>query len=160
MVASACGSETGRLRRRTASSRRLRNNMPIRRTNSPGQLMDRPSSGRLNHARDGPDYSFKLRDFGRQLLAASRRELVVAGAAIAGGCAPLCRHPSLDEHPLQRGIQRTLLDLKNVIRDELDRIGNLIPVHLAGASQSLQDQEVQGSGKNLISMQDITSWHS
>src|SRR5260370_36664991 len=144
----------------STSSRGLRHNMPIRRTSSPGQLMDTPSLGRLDHARDGPDYSFKLRDFGRQLFAACRRELVVAGAAIASGCTPLCRHPSLDEHPLQRGIQRTLLHLKNVILNNLHQICNLKPVHLPEPVQRFQDQKVQGSRRNLISTQDITSWHS
>jgi len=50
--------------------------------------------------------------------------------------------------------------LTNVIGNPLNRIGDLIPVHLARARQSLQDQQIKSSRRNLVSVQRITPCHS
>src|ERR1700730_3987594 len=114
-------------------------------------------SDRLNHTRDGSDDAFELRHLKGQLSPARCGQLVVACAAIPSCRTPFCSYPTLDEHSLQRRIQRALLDLKNVIRNPLNRIGDLIPMHLARALQSLQDQKIECSRRNLVAMQVITS---
>src|SRR6267143_7083009 len=96
-------------------------------------------SDRLNHTRDGSDDAFELRPLEGQLSPARCGELVVACAAIASSRAPFCGYPTLDEHALQRRIQRAFFNLKDVIRNPLNRIGDFIPMHLARARQSLQD---------------------
>jgi hypothetical protein len=121
-------------------------------------------SERFNHTRDRADDTVKLRDLDCQLFAACSSQLVVTSAAVSARRAPLRGHPSLDEHPLQRGVQRAFFDLENVVRYPLDRIDDFISMHLAGARQSSQDQQIKCSGRNLVSMQGITPgivrlWH-
>jgi hypothetical protein len=47
-----------------------------------------------------------------QLLAAVGGERVVAGAAIAGGDAPLGGDPAFDQHALQGRVERAFFDLR------------------------------------------------
>src|SRR5207253_3021648 len=121
-------------------------------------------SDRFNHTRDRANDAFELRHLDGQLSAACCSQLVVTSPAVASRRAPLRGHPSLDEHPLQRGVQRAFFDLENVIRYPLNRIGDLISMHLAGARQSFQDQQIKCSWRNLVSVQGITPgivrlWH-
>src|SRR5580704_17103497 len=113
-------------------------------------------SDRLDHTRDRSDYSFKLRHLESQLFAPCCGQLVVASAAVSSRRAPLRGHPSLDKHSLQRGIQRAFFHLKNVFRYPLNRIGDLVPVHLAGARERSQDQKIERSRRNFVSIQIIT----
>src|SRR5207245_7527961 len=79
--------------------------------------------------------------------------LVIASTAVSSCRAPLRGYPTFDQHPLQRGVKRAFLDLKNVLRYPLNGTGDLISMHLAGARQGLQDQQIECSQKNLVSMQ-------
>src|ERR1700689_3362180 len=117
-------------------------------------------SDRFNHSGDRPDDAFELRGLDDQLSTARCCQLVVASAPVASRGAPLRGHPSLDEHPLQCRVQRAFFDLKNINRYPLNRVGNLISMHFSGARQSLQDQQIECSGRNLVSMQIITPCHS
>jgi len=63
-----------------------------------------------------PMTRFELRHLEGQLFPARRGQLVVARAAIPSSRTPFCGYPTLDEHSLQRRVQRAFLDLKNVIR--------------------------------------------
>src|SRR6267143_2298250 len=117
-------------------------------------------SNSLNHTRDGSDDAFELRHLEGQLSPARCGQLVVACAAIPSCGTPFCGYPTLDEHSLQRRIQRTFLHLKYVIRHPLNRTGDLVPMHLARARQSPQDQKIECSRRNLVSMQRCTSCHS
>jgi hypothetical protein len=114
-------------------------------------------SDRLNHSRDGAGDACELRHLDGQLLAARRSQLVVPSAAVASRRAPIRGNPSLDEHPLQRWVQRSFFDLENVIRYPLNGIGDLISMHFAGACQGFQDQEIERSRGYLVSFQIITS---
>src|SRR6266581_1557160 len=71
---------------------------------------------------------------------------VITRAPIAGGHAPFGLHPSLDEHPLQRGVERAFLHLQYIVRAALDMFRNLVAVQAAADRKSLQDEEVQLSG--------------
>jgi len=70
---------------------------------------------------------------------------------LPGVGAPLCVHPSLDEHAAWRQPRERANPLYLKTSSEmLDKLANLIPVHLAGASQSLQDHEYRVPGGMLI----------
>src|SRR5215467_8129554 len=94
----------------------------------------------------------ELRHFLGELFAAESRKSVVAGAAISGSDAPLGRNPTFNEHALEGGIKGTLLDLKDVFGDPLDGIGDFVAVHLAGAGQGFEDKEIQGAGRNFVTL--------
>jgi hypothetical protein len=46
--------------------------------------------------------------------------------------------------------------LEDVIRDPLNGIGDLIPMHFARARQRSQNQQIERSGRNFVLMQSIT----
>src|SRR2546429_1920891 len=66
-------------------------------------MIPTPTSDRFNHTRDRANDAFERRHLDGQLFAACCSQLVVTSAAVASRRAPLRGHPSLDEHPLQRG---------------------------------------------------------
>jgi hypothetical protein len=83
-----------------------------------------------------------------------------AGSSKRGGFRPSCstsRSPNLHKHPLQRRLQRSFFDLNNVIRNPLNGIGNLISMHFAKARQRSQNEQIEGSRRNFVSMQSNTS---
>src|SRR5215472_12944462 len=106
-------------------------------------------SCRLNHAGDGADDAFELRLLDLQLLAPSRRKAVKTRAAVLRGCAPARFHPAFEEHALQRGIERALLDLQYILGILLNRAGDFVSVQFAAARQRSQDQKVQCSRGNF-----------
>src|SRR5580693_9606676 len=142
---------------RSASNWRRCTSIRSRLATSRSQFMTELLSDRFNHTRDRANDAFELRHLDGQLFAACCSQLVVTSAAVASRRAPLRGHPSLDEHPLQRGVQRAFFDLQNVIRYPLNGIGNLIPMHFAGARQRSQNEQIEGSRGNFVSMQGITS---
>ena len=131
--------------------------MPSRLANSRSQSITEFLSDSLEHTRDRANDAFELRHLDGQLFAACCSQLVVTSAAVASRCAPLRGHPSLDEHPLQRGVQRAFFDLQNVIRYPLNGIGDLISMHLPGARQRSQNQQIERSRRSFVPMQSITS---
>src|SRR5580704_5297587 len=147
--------------RRTSSSRSASNcrrciSMVRRLASSSSQFITELLSDSLDHTRDRADDAFELRHLDGQLFAACCSQFVVTGAAVASRRAPLRGHPSLDEHPLQRGVQRSFFDLQNVIGYLLNGIGNLIPMHFAGARQRSQNEQIEGSRGNFVSMHGTT----
>src|SRR4051812_20982951 len=64
---------------------------------------------RLDDARDGAGDALELRRLRLELAAAGSGETVVAGAAVACRRSPLGAHPPLQEHALQRRIERAFL---------------------------------------------------
>src|SRR5947209_10446335 len=169
MPDSNCSSCRNSKCRRTSSSRSASNwrrciSMLRRLASSRSQSITELLSDRFNHTRDRANDAFELRHLDGQLSAACCSQLVVTSPAVASRRAPLRGHPSLDEHPLQRGVQRAFFDLENVIRYPLNRIGDLISMDLAGTRQSFQDQQIKCSWRNLVSVQGITPgivrlWH-
>src|ERR1700722_6840188 len=144
---------------RSASNCRRLSNMRKRLNNSRSEFTGDLLSDRLDHAGYGSDYALELRCFDGDLLAAGRGQLVIARAAVSGGDAPLCGHPALDEHALQRRVQRTLFDLQNVVGDALNGVGDLIAVHLARACESSQNQKMESARRNFVRLQG-SPWHS
>ena len=69
-----------------------------------GRAIRRFGSSHLNHAVDRADDAVELRYLAGKLLAAGGGELVVPGATIAGGGAPLRGDPTLKEDALERGV--------------------------------------------------------
>jgi hypothetical protein len=78
-----------------------------------------------------------------ELLAALRGQAVVAGAAVVLGGAPEARDPAAVLEPVQRGIERSVLDLKNIFRTVLDRVGDGVPVR-GPQRQRLEHEHVEG----------------
>src|SRR4051794_9134708 len=70
----------------------------------------------LNDGRNGAEHLLELRRFAREPLPAQRCDAIEARAASGLGLAPLRAHPSVDEQPLKRGIERALADLQHVGR--------------------------------------------
>src|SRR5438876_908179 len=147
MPDSNCSSCRNSKCRRTSSSRSASNwrrciSMLRRLASSRSQSITELLSDRFNHTRDRANDAFELRHLDGQLSAACCSQLVVTSPAVASRRAPLRGHPSLNEHPLDREVKRDFFDMENVIRYPLNRIGDLISMHLAGARQSFQDQQI------------------
>src|SRR6266702_1965060 len=82
--------------------------------------------------------------FRRKLFLAAARQVVKLGATVVLRSAPASFDPAAALQPVQRGIQRALLHLKNVAGYLLDALGDG-PSMLRPQRQSLEDQEVQGA---------------
>src|SRR5262245_45900520 len=67
-------------------------------------------SDRLDHFGDRGDDFFEFRDFGVKLFPAGGSEAVIPRAAVVFGLGPFRGDPTLDEHPLEGGIQRAFFD--------------------------------------------------
>ncbi len=79
--------------------------------------------------------------------------MVVARAPFLRRRAPFRRHPTLNQHPLQRRIQRPFFHAQHVRGNLLYELCDFKSVHLAVACQRPQDQQVQRPGGNLVSIQ-------
>src|SRR5207253_8576501 len=146
MPDSNCSSCRNSKCRRTSSSRSASNwrrciSMLRRLASSRSQSITELLSDRFNHTRDRANDAFELRHLDGQLSAACCSQLVVTSPAVASRRAPLRGHPSLDEHPLQRGVQRAFFDLENVIRYPLNRISARIfrQLHVRSVSKACQE---------------------
>ena len=69
----------------------------------------------MQHEVDAGRQALPLRDFGLELLAARLRQRVEARAAVVLRRAPFGRDPALVFEPVDRGIERALLDPQQVI---------------------------------------------
>src|SRR5262245_22159311 len=81
-----------------------------------------------------------------ELLAAGRRDLVNAHLAVARRHAPLRGQPARLQHALESGIERSLFNLKQIVRVALDELGERVSVERAVA-KGLENHHLQGSGK-------------
>src|SRR5215213_5857733 len=68
-----------------------------------------PVSGGLQDQRDRLTHSLVCLTLPLELLSPRRRDAVVARTAVAGGSSPFVLQPSLDQHALERGVQRPFL---------------------------------------------------
>ena len=108
------------------------------------------SSG-LDDAGDGAHDAMELGKLLLQLLAAVCGEGVVAGAAIAGGGAPLGDDPAFDQHALEGRVERAFFDSQDLVGIVLDGVGYLETVETAAHGEGLEDQQIQGSGRDFVS---------
>src|SRR6185437_5470383 len=107
-------------------------------------------SPRLQDARHGAHHAIEVPALARQLPAPGRGEVVVPRPPVPGGRAPFARDPALEQHALQRGVERTLLDPQHLVGKALDRARNFKPVQGRAPLQHAQNQQHQAAGGNLI----------
>src|SRR5439155_11625636 len=74
--------------------------------------------------------------------AARRRQSVESSAPVSLGHAPIGGDPALALQSLERRIERTLVDLQNVLRQLLDPLRDRPPVQLLGGDGA-HDQQVE-----------------
>jgi hypothetical protein len=84
-----------------------------------------------------------------ELLSPGSRERVEARSPVVRRNLPRGQHPSLDEHPLQRRIQRSLFDRQHVRRQHLDVLRDAVAVHRLDR-QRLQNQHLERARKQLV----------
>ena len=94
-------------------------------------------------ARPAPFVGFDL-----QLLASGARDGVVARLAIVLGDLPIGSDPALARHPVQRGIQRSLLHAERFAGEVLDAFADSPPV-LGIVREHLEDQHVEGAANDV-----------
>ena len=85
-----------------------------------------------------------LRQLGLDLLPAGPRQRVEPGPAVGLGGAPLRRDPALMLEPVQRRIERPLLDAQQLVGNLLDALGDRPAVHRL-ERDGAQDQEIEGA---------------
>ena len=76
------------------------------------------------------------------------RSAIELGAPVVLGGALVERDPATLDQPVQRRIQRSLLDLQHIVRAALDRFGNRMPVRRS-EPQRPQDQQVERALQQL-----------
>jgi hypothetical protein len=84
-----------------------------------------------------------------ELFVSGRGERVEPCPPVVGRDLPLGRHPSLDEHPLQRGIERSFFDREHVRGDHLNVLRDPVAVHRLDG-QRLQDQHLERAGEQFV----------
>ena len=89
-----------------------------------------------------------LAGFERELAAALRRQPVELGPAVVFGGALFERNPSPLDEPMQRRIERALLDLQDVVGVEFDGLGDGVAVGRS-QQQGAQNQQVQSALQEL-----------
>src|SRR5665213_44965 len=82
----------------------------------------------------------------RKLFAAVLGHLVIFCPAVVIRLSPFCLYPSLVFHSVERGINRTFFHLEDVLRKNLDPLGDAPPVQGASA-QYPEDQHVESALK-------------
>src|SRR5207302_8911996 len=107
-------------------------------------------SGGLDDAIDCAEDTLEPRELDRELLASCGGKAVVARAAIARGDTPLRRNPAVDQHALQRWVQRAFFHLKNVLGTLLDGICHLVAMQRAIKREGLQNKQVERSRRDLV----------
>ena len=107
---------------------------------------------RLQNTRDRAGNAPVGVDFTGEMFAAGAGEPVIARAAIPGGPAPLTGDPALDQHALQRGIERALLDLEDVFGSLLDCVRYFKTVHFTATQQGLEDHHVERARRNGLAI--------
>src|SRR5688572_12317265 len=78
-------------------------------------------------------------------------QLVEPDPASAGGCGPAGFDPAVPKHPLQRWIERTLLDVEQFVGRALDVLSERIAV-ASFLPQRLQYHQLQSTGKQVLSV--------
>src|SRR5712692_2514112 len=121
-------------------SDRLRNGESV--ANTTLDARDWSSLCSLQDLVNGADQPIEFLPFGCELPAARRRERVKARAAVVLRGAPLPLHPSIEEQPLERRVQRALADLQHLVRRGPDVLGDAVAVHRT-PDEGLEDQQIE-----------------
>ena len=73
-----------------------------------------------------------------------RREPAFTGAAVGFRHLPIGRDPALPLQPMQRRIERAVLDLQRVLGPDADRLSNAVAM-LGAPLEHLKDEQVEGA---------------
>src|SRR5262249_24488701 len=84
-----------------------------------------------------------------ELFLPGSRERVEAGSTVIRRSLPVSHHPALDEHSLQRRIERPLFDRQYVPRQHLNVLRDAIAMHRADR-QRLENQHLEGTWEQLV----------
>ena len=96
----------------------------------------------FQYQRDGIRQPLPVRSFAFQLLAARARELVELCLSTGVGAAPLSLQPAAFFEPVQRWIERSLLNVQRVARHLFQPLRNRVAVQWA-EGDDLEDEEVE-----------------
>src|SRR5580700_5693396 len=113
-------------------------------TNAAGSRASYFLRRRLQNSRDDVRHAIPLFGFRLESALARSRETVVLGLAFIFRFAPFTGDPALVFQPVERGIERALLNLQAVFRNLLDAQQNAVAMQRA-ERDGLEDQHVQSA---------------
>src|SRR5439155_12463185 len=122
---------------------------------------DRPASAGRENAGHGLRETLPALPLLAELLAARARQFVEAGPSVVLRGAPLRPDPTLRLQAIERGIERALVDLQDVLGELLNPLGDPPAVH-GRREQGLQDKDIEGpleevgSGRHCVSFSSST----
>src|SRR6266852_6390145 len=99
---------------------------------------------RAENASDGFSNPLPTGMFRREVPPARGGQAVKFCAPVICGSSPFGFDPSFLQEPLERRVERAVLDLENVLRGLLDELGDAVAMHRPPAKRA-QDEQVQGS---------------
>lgn len=102
-------------------------------------------AGLLEDQRDPAGHALPLRALGRELPGALFRHRVKLGHTALLGFPPLGLQVAAFLQAIQRGVERSLLNVQSVARDLPDALGDGVAVNGAEA-RDFQDQQIQLTG--------------
>jgi len=97
---------------------------------------------------DAFKHPLKRGNFTLEVLSSCVRQLVDTNPTVGRGHTPLRLNPSLFEHSLESGIQRSFFNLEQLIGRFLDVPDQGIAMH-GRAFERLEDHHLQGAGKKV-----------
>ena len=100
------------------------------------------------HQRDAFEHPVKARHFAFQMFLSRRRDAVGPHPAIGGRNLPFRLDQTFFQHPLECGIERTLLNLEQVVRPLLDVLDQGVAMHWL-PSQGLEDHDFERAGEEV-----------
>src|SRR5215211_3100067 len=106
------------------------------------------ASGAPHDAVDGDEHAVEVGDLFTELATASGGERVVARATASRRRSPLRRDPATLLQPLERGVERSLLDRQDGVGQELDLLRDRVAVERLHGER-LQDQHVERALEQL-----------
>src|SRR5262245_52364276 len=134
---------------RCASSSRARSASQCRRRKNRLRLIGvTRSSRRPEDAVDGADDVVPAAGLRGELPASARREAIEAGAPVVVGGAPVRRDPAAILEPVERRVERSVLDLEHLVRPERDGVRDRVAVGRSEHERA-QDQQIERSLQQL-----------
>src|ERR1035437_7860565 len=109
----------------------------------------RSLSGCAQDGLNGLVHAVVAGQFGFEPRAATWREPIETDFAIRLGDAPLGGRPALEQYLLKGGIERSFLHLQHFGREDVNPLGDRVPMESARAKDS-QDQQRQGARWHLL----------
>src|SRR5579863_6632385 len=97
---------------------------------------------------DGSDHFVEGGRFRFQLLPARRSQAIEPGAAVVVRHAPLRLQPALDQHAVQRRVERAVFDLQVAFGPLPDSLGDAVAMQRTWI-KGPEDHHVHGAGKQL-----------